>query len=99
MKLVDNTYAPDDVDPDDVPTLSHKFQEVVVPIMDKYLGQDAGSYSNEGDQFEKDHAVTFFGDNYDRLSEIKVKYDPNDLFIVAAGVGSERWDEDGLCMV
>ena len=43
-----------------------------------------------------DFQNTFFGaDNYPRLSGIKTKYDPNDLFIVKSEVGSERWDGDG----
>lgn len=44
--------------------------------------------------------TSFFGkENYPRLSEIKKKYDPEDLFIVRKGVGSERWDDDALCPV
>ena len=30
---------------------------------------------------------------------IKTKYEPTDLFIVKAGVGSERWDTDGFCRI
>ncbi|KAJ7354372.1 hypothetical protein DFH08DRAFT_984840 [Mycena albidolilacea] len=41
----------------------------------------------------------FFDPNYAKLSDIKAKYDPHDFFIVAAGVGSEHWDEWGLCRV
>lgn len=68
--------------------------------MEEVLGEDAGAYSNEGDAYEKDFVTTFYGqENYGRLSEIKRKYDPDDLFIVAAGVGSERWDRYGLCTV
>ena len=33
------------------------------------------------------------------LVVLKAKYDPNDFFIVKSGVGSERWDSDGLCRV
>jgi hypothetical protein len=43
--------------------------------------------------------TTFFGPNYAKLSAIKRKYDPKDLFIVTAGVGSERWDQLGICKV
>ena len=60
---------------------------------------DSGSYSNEGDVREPNFQITFYGNNYVRLSDVKSKYDPNDLFIVGAGVGSERWDEYGLCTV
>jgi len=58
---------------------------------------DSGSYSNEADAREPRFQETFFGPHYKKLSAIKTKYDPDDLFIVTAGVGSERWDVDGLC--
>ena len=48
---------------------------------------------------EPDFQTTFFGDNYKRLEAVKQRYDPEDMFIVSAGVGSERWDEEGICRV
>ena len=47
--------------------------------------------------FEPDPQGTFFGDHYPRLKEIKRIYDPNDLFVVIEGVGSEDWDEALEC--
>ena len=35
----------------------------------------------------------YFGDHYDKLECIKNKYDPTSLFVVASGVGSDKWDE------
>ncbi|KAI0031017.1 FAD-binding domain-containing protein [Vararia minispora EC-137] len=71
-----------------------------VPLLANATGEtDSGAYSNEADVREPDFQTTFFGGNYARLSTIKAKYDPQDLFIVSVGVGSERWDEDGLCTV
>ncbi|KAJ7812363.1 hypothetical protein B0H14DRAFT_3752549 [Mycena olivaceomarginata] len=70
-----------------------------LPLLEKLSGPNAGAYSNEADGSEPDFQSTFFGPNYAKLSDIKAKYDPHDLFIVAAGVGSERWDEWGLCKV
>ncbi|KAI0028758.1 FAD-binding domain-containing protein [Vararia minispora EC-137] len=71
-----------------------------VPLLANATGEtDSGSYSNEADVREPDFQTTFFGGNYGRLSQVKAKYDPDDLFIVGAGVGSERWDEYGLCTV
>ena len=59
---------------------------------------DSGTYMNEADVREPDFVTTFFGEkNYQRLSQVKSSYDPTDMFIVGAGVGSERWDTDGLC--
>jgi hypothetical protein len=49
--------------------------------------------------FEPDWETTFYGPNYAKLSAIKQKYDPHDLFVVTSGVGSERWDALGICTV
>ena len=49
--------------------------------------------------YEKDFQQAFFGSHYPRLKEIKGKYDPDDLFIVAEGVGSEDWDHTLNCRV
>ena len=56
----------------------------------------SGSYVNETNYFEKDWQRAFWGDNYSRLAEIKQKYDPDGLFFVHNGVGSERWSSDGF---
>ncbi|PBK89036.1 FAD-binding domain-containing protein [Armillaria gallica] len=62
-------------------------------------GSPGAAYSNEADSLEEDFKTTFFGPNYPRLEDIKRRYDPKDLFIVAAGVRSDKWDKDGLCRV
>lgn len=49
----------------------------------------AGTYSNESDYFEPDWQQAFWGTNYDRLLTIKRKVDPDNLFRVHNGVGSE----------
>ncbi|KAF5361121.1 hypothetical protein D9758_009078 [Tetrapyrgos nigripes] len=38
-----------------------------------------GAYSNEADVYEPNHEVSFWGANYERLLEIKNKYDPDHL--------------------
>ncbi len=75
------------------------FQTSQLPFLEKLSGSGAGAYSNEADVMEPHFQTTFYGPNYAKLSAIKVKYDPHDLFIVGAGVGSERWDEWALCRV
>ncbi len=60
------------------------------------LVPQAGSYVSESDYFEKDWQRSYWGSNYARLAEIKRKYDPEGLFFVHNGVGSERWSTDGF---
>lgn len=50
-----------------------------------------GSYSNEGNYFQKGWQTEFWGSNYPRLLSIKKKYDPTNLFTVHKGVGSEGY--------
>ena len=52
----------------------------------------AGSYMNEGDPGEPDWQQAFYGDHYERLLEIKQKYDPWSLFWAPTTVGSEGWE-------
>ena len=60
------------------------------------VAPDAGSYSNETNYFERSFQKSFWGPNYPRLARIKKKYDPDGLFFVHNGVGSEEWDKDGF---
>lgn len=53
------------------------------------LTPGAGSYVNETDYFEPDWQDSFWGPNYPRLLEIKRRYDPQNIFRVHHGVGSE----------
>ena len=48
-----------------------------------------GSYVNEADYFEADWQHTFWGKNYERLLQIKRKYDPRGLFTCHHCVGDE----------
>ena len=57
----------------------------------------AGSYVNETDYFEPNWQKAFWGTNYDRLLQIKRKYDPDGLFYCHHCVGSENWSADGRC--
>jgi FAD/FMN-containing dehydrogenase len=57
---------------------------------------EPGSYVSESDFFEKQWQRAFWGGNYGRLLSIKNKYDPDGLFIVHHGVGSEAWSADGF---
>jgi FAD/FMN-containing dehydrogenase len=83
----------------DVRAAETTFRDKQVSIFEEIAGAHGGAYSNEADVLERDFQHVFYGPNYPRLTAIKHKYDPNDLFIVGAGVGSERWDRLGLCKV
>jgi FAD/FMN-containing dehydrogenase len=60
------------------------------------LAPNAGAYVSESNFFETDWQQSFWGPNYPRLLAIKDKYDPEGLFFVHHGVGSERWSDDGF---
>jgi FAD/FMN-containing dehydrogenase len=55
-----------------------------------------GSYVSESNYFEPDWRSAFWGANYARLRQVKDKYDPDGLFFVHHGVGSEDWSPDGF---
>ncbi len=57
---------------------------------------ETGSYVSESNYFEKQWQQSYWGTNYARLAEIKKKYDPDGLFFVHNGVGSEQWSTDGF---
>lgn len=57
---------------------------------------EVGSYLAEGDYFDKAWRQSFWGPNYARLLAVKDRYDPDGLFVVHHGVGSERWSADGF---
>ena len=46
--------------------------------------------------FNADWQREFWGTNYRRLAAVKAKYDPDGLFTVHHGVGSEAWSDDGF---
>lgn len=51
-----------------------------------------GAYDSEGDVNEPDFKQSFYGlETYNRLLEIKDKYDPDSLFYANKGVGSDAW--------
>ena len=68
----------------------------LVPFL-KALEPDMGAYLNEADADEVDFQQSFWGANYGRLLDLKKKMDPRGLFITRRGVGSEEWNDDGLC--
>jgi FAD/FMN-containing dehydrogenase len=57
---------------------------------------NAGSYVSESNFFVRSWQDAYWGSNYSRLRAIKRKYDPEGLFFVHHGVGSEEWSADGF---
>jgi len=62
----------------------------------RVVSGETGAYVSESNYFEKGWQQSYWGSNYPRLAEIKRKYDPEGLFIVHNGVGSEQWSRDGF---
>ncbi|KAH6689806.1 FAD binding domain-containing protein [Plectosphaerella plurivora] len=52
----------------------------------------SGSYMNEADFRQPNWQGVFYGTNYAKLLSIKRKYDPESMFYVIKGVGSEDWN-------
>ncbi|KAI1163546.1 FAD-binding domain-containing protein [Nemania serpens] len=56
---------------------------------------DAGAYANEANFAQTHWQTTFYGTNYQKLKEIKAKYDPKGVLYGITSIGSESWKEDG----
>ncbi|KAF9871346.1 FAD-dependent monooxygenase [Colletotrichum karsti] len=54
----------------------------------------SGAYINEANPFNSNFQEDFYGENYERLLDIKRKYDPTSSLYVLSGVGSHLWDYD-----
>jgi Berberine and berberine like/FAD binding domain len=60
------------------------------------VAPDSGAYLSESSYFQKDWQRAYWGANYGRLQTVKKKYDPEGLFFIHNGVGSEDWSRDGF---
>jgi FAD/FMN-containing dehydrogenase len=63
------------------------------------IAPNAGSYVSESNYFNRSWQNDYWGDNYSRLRGVKAKYDPDGLFFVHHGVGSEEWSDDGFTRI
>lgn len=74
--------------------------DTIMPAIEA-ITPGSGAYMNEGDFRQPDFQRAFFGSKYERLLNIKKKYDPTFFFYATKGVGSEAWSvaKDGhMCM-
>ncbi len=60
------------------------------------VAPDGGAYVSESNYFERSFGQAYWGANYAKLQAIKKKFDPDGLFFVHNGVGSEEWSADGF---
>jgi len=51
---------------------------------------------SESNYFNESWQEAFWGANYGKLRAVKSKFDPDGLFFVHHGVGSEAWSADGF---
>jgi FAD/FMN-containing dehydrogenase len=63
------------------------------------IAPGSGSYVPESNYFNLDWQSEYWGGHYARLQAIKQKYDPDGLFYVRHGVGSENWSGDGFTRI
>ena len=62
----------------------------------RQVAPHAGSYVSESNFFNADWKREFWGGNAGRLQAVKTRVDPDGLFFVHHGVGSEQWSPDGF---
>ena len=59
----------------------------------------SGAYFNQAEHHKKDWQESFWGmENYKKLLGIKLKWDPDHLFYCHNCVGSEFFEEGGMCL-
>ncbi|KAJ0423136.1 hypothetical protein BJY00DRAFT_299751 [Aspergillus carlsbadensis] len=78
--------------------VKERLTNVQMPLLYGLEDHRMASYYNIPDPGEVDFRRAYWGShNYERLYAIKQRWDPQGLFVVRLGVGSEDWDEDGMC--
>ncbi|KAI9793346.1 MAG: hypothetical protein M1816_000238 [Peltula sp. TS41687] len=66
--------------------ITNRFDPLLRP-----LAPDSGAYLNEADFQVQSWKRDLYGENYERLREVKRKYDTDDLFYATTAVGSDAW--------
>jgi len=55
------------------------------------IAPETGAYLNEADAFDPNWKQNFYGVNYDKLLQIKDKWDPDQMLYGTTAVGGDRW--------
>ncbi|GLB08246.1 hypothetical protein AtubIFM57258_004134 [Aspergillus tubingensis] len=71
--------------------------QINTPILASIDPEGGCVYFNEADPEQRDFQNAFWGRHYGRLRQIKSQWDPDGLFMVRNGVGSEGWDVESMC--
>lgn len=86
-------WSTDPAEWDTMLELQDKMTNEIIPQI-KMVTPGSATYMNEADFKEPNWKHEFFGVNYLKLLAIKKKWDPDHLFYVLKGVGSDAWDVD-----
>ncbi|EKG19803.1 FAD linked oxidase [Macrophomina phaseolina MS6] len=70
------------------------WMEDVKEAMWREWSPEMGAYMNEANPYNSEWKHDFYGAAYERLLEIKRKYDPTESMYVLNGVGTENWEYD-----
>lgn len=63
-----------------------------VKVLREMEGEGGGAYANEADPSVGEWKADFWGGNYERLREVKGKWDPEGVFWCRGCVGSDEWE-------
>jgi FAD/FMN-containing dehydrogenase len=75
----------------DMLALQDKMTDSIMPQIEA-VTPGSGAYMNEADFRQPNYQEVFFGSNYDKLLNIKNKWDPYHLFYAIKSVGSDYWN-------
>ncbi|QQN61711.1 FAD-binding oxidoreductase [Bradyrhizobium diazoefficiens] len=82
--------------PDPVLAKAHRDRVNAAMAALRIAAPNSGAYVNECDYFQSEWQNALWGPNYQRLLAVKRRYDPDGLFFVHHGVGTEGWSADGF---
>lgn len=68
-----------------------KMTNEFIPLLQE-VSPGSGTYINEADFRDPQWKVNYYGGVYDRLLEVKNKYDPYHMFYALTAVGSDYWE-------